>query len=146
VEARKVVGLEPDAFATFTLQAFDFTREPLEEALTFAEKGYRLSRWFSPAVGLFAGLLVRAGDQARAREVLGELEDTRFSERCCAFAIYHLLGGEIEQAADWTQRAIEAHETMVTMLLLPRPWGPLLRTSQRWPALARMMNLPEGNG
>lgn len=103
-EARKVLELEPDSYAVFTLQAFDFTREPLDEALAFAEKGYILSPWFSPAVGLLAGLLVRAGDRERALEVLRELGDGERSERCSAFTIYHLLCGEIEQAADWKKR------------------------------------------
>jgi serine/threonine-protein kinase len=141
-EARKILELDPDFFAAFTLQAFDFTWEPLEEALAFAEKGYALSLWFAPAVGLLAGLLVRAGNQARAREVLKELEDGDRSERCSAFTIYHLLCGEIEQAVDWTEKAIRRQEQMVTMLLLPKPWGPMLRRSPRWPQLAAMMNLP----
>jgi len=141
-EARKILELDPDFFAAFTLQAFDFTWEPLEEALAFAEKGYALSPWFAPAVGLLAGLLVRAGNQARAREVLKELENGDRSERCSAFTIYHLLCGEIEQAVDWTEKAIRRQEQMVTMLLLPTPWGPMLRRSRRWPQLAAMMNLP----
>lgn len=141
-EARKILELDPDFFAAFTLQAFDFTWEPLEGALAFAEKGYALSPWFAPAVGLLAGLLVRAGNQARAREVLKELEDGDRSERCSAFTIYHLLCGEIEQAVDCAERAISRKEQMVTMLLLPTPWGPMLRRSRRWPQLAAMMNLP----
>ena len=142
-EARKVLELEPDSYAAFNLQAFDFTWEPLDQALAFAEKGYALSPWFAPAVGLLAGLLVRAGDQSRAREVLKELEDDGRSERCSAFTIYHLLCGETEQAVDWMERAIRRQEQMVTMLLLPTPWGPMLRSSPRWPELSRMMNLLE---
>jgi eukaryotic-like serine/threonine-protein kinase len=143
-EARKILELEPDAYATFNLQAFDFIWEPLEKALELAERGHALFPSFSPSGGLLAGLLVKAGDPTRAREVLGELEDSKRSERCSAFTIYHLLCGEIEQAVDWMQKAIRRQEQMVTMLLLPAPWGPMLRRSPRWPQLARMMNLPEG--
>ena len=142
-EARKVIELDPDYFPGFTLQAFDFTWEPLEEALAFAERGRALSPWFTPGIGLFAGLLIRDGDQARAQEVLKELGDGERSEAGCAFTVYHLLCGEIEQAVDWAEKAIRRHEQMVTMLLLPTPWGPILRRSPRWPQLARMMNLPE---
>ncbi len=141
-EARGILDLEPQSEAIFNLQAFDFTREPLEKALAFAEKGYALSSGFAPAAGLLGGLLVRAGHQARAQEVVKDLHDSNWSGRCSAFAIYHLLSGEIEEAIDWTERAIEQHEQMVTMLLLPRPWGPLLRRSSRWPRLAKRMNLP----
>jgi eukaryotic-like serine/threonine-protein kinase len=142
-EARKILELDPDFFPAYTLQAFDFTWEPLEEALAFAEKGHAFRLWSAPGVGLLAGLLVRAGDHERAREVLKELSDGDRSERCSAFTIYHLLCGEIEQAVDWTEQAIHRQEQMVTMLLLPKPWGPMLRRSPRWPALAKMMNLPE---
>jgi len=142
-EARKIIELDPDYFPGFTLQAFDFTWEPLELALAFAERGHILSPWFTPGIGLLAGLLVRAGDQTRAQEVLKKLGDGERSEAGCAFAIYHLLCGEIEQAVDWAEKAIRRHEAMVTMLLLPTPWGPLLRRSPRWPQVARMMNLPE---
>jgi tetratricopeptide (TPR) repeat protein len=142
-EARKILELEPDTYPAFTLQAFDFTWEPLDQALAFAEKGYALSPWFAPSVGLLAGLLVRAGNHVRAQEVLKELGDSRRSEGCCAFTIYHLLCGEIEQAVDWAEKAIRRQEQMVTMLLLSTPWRPMLSRSSSWPQLARMMNLPE---
>jgi len=142
-DAGKILELDPDFFPAFTLQAFDYTWLPLEEALAFAEKGYALDPWFAPAVGLFAGLLLKAGNHARAQEVLKELGNGKRNEGCCAFAIYHLLRGEIEQAVEWTEKAILRQEQMVTMLLLPKPWGPMLRRSPRWPKLAKMMNLPE---
>jgi eukaryotic-like serine/threonine-protein kinase len=142
-EAKKILELDPAFFPVFSLQAFDFTWEPLEEALAFAEKGIALSPWSAPNVGLLAGLLVRAGEHARGREVLNALGDGEPSEACSAFAIYHLLCGEIDQAVDWAEKAIRRKEQMVTMLLLPKPWGPMLHRSPRWPELARMMNLPE---
>ena len=86
---------------------------------------------------------MRAGDNARAREMLKDLGEGDGSEHCSAFTVYHLLCGQIEQAVDWLERAIHRREQMVTMLLLPKPWGPMLRRSPRWPALARKMNLPE---
>ena len=142
-EARKILELDPDFFPAFALQAFDFIWEPLEEALAFAEKGYALVPWSAPTAGLLAGLLVRAGDKARAREMLKDLGEGDRSEHCSAFTVYHLLCGESEQAVDWLERAIHRREQMVTMLLLPKPWGPMLRRSPRWPAFARKMNLPE---
>jgi serine/threonine-protein kinase len=143
VEARKILELDPGFHAAFGLQAFDFTWEPPEAALAFAEKGYALPPWLVPVAGLLAGLLTRAGDTERARELIEKLQEGDPNELCCAFTIYHLLCGEIEQAVEWAQKAIERQEQMVTMLLLPRPCGPMLRRSPRWPALARKMNLPE---
>jgi eukaryotic-like serine/threonine-protein kinase len=143
-EARKILEFDSNYFPTYNLQAFDYTWGPPEEALALAERGHQLSPYFSPAVGSFAGLLTRAGQHERAKQVLQELDDTERSGRCCAFTIYHLLCGNLEQAVEWTEKAIEQQEQMVTMLLLPTPWGPMLRRSPRWPVLARKLNLPAG--
>lgn len=102
-----------------------------------------MSPEFAPGAGLLAGLMVRAGNHARAQEVLKELEDDDHNEHCSAFTIYHLLCGEIERAVDCAERAIRRKERMVTMLLLPTPWGPMLRSSSSWPRLAKLMNLPQ---
>ncbi|HZZ17001.1 MAG TPA: hypothetical protein VFE08_13690, partial [Candidatus Sulfotelmatobacter sp.] len=61
----------------------------------------------------------------------------------CALAIFHFLCSENEQAAEWTERALEQRDQLVPMILLSPPWGPMLRTSSRWPALAKRMNLPD---
>jgi hypothetical protein len=90
---------------------------------------------------VLAGLLVRAGDQTRAETVLKELEAGELNEQSSALTIYHLLCGDIEEAVRWAESAIRQKEQMVTMLLLPRPWGPTLRRSGRWPQLARILNL-----
>jgi TolB-like protein len=142
-EARKVLEFDPDFFPVFSLQAFDFTREPLEEALALAGKGRAISPWSAPNIGVLAGLLVRAGDHLRALEMLKKLEGGELSEACSAFTIYHLLCGDMDEAVDWAEKAIRRKEQMVTMVLLPKPWGAMLRRSARWPQLARMMNLPE---
>ena len=88
-------------------------------------------------------MLDRNGDQPRASQVLQQLGDGRAHGAPCGFAIYHCLRSEFEQAAEWTQKAIEQKHQMVSMLLLSPPYGPMLRSTSRWPALARMMNLPE---
>jgi serine/threonine-protein kinase len=143
-EARRTVELEPDFFAAYTLGVWDLTWEPLAEALALAEKGYALfSSSHAPTVAMLAGLLVKAGNHTRAAEVISELGGGERREGRCALAIYHLLCGDIEQAAEWMETAIQRHEQMVTMLLLGRPWGPMLGRSERWPKLSKMMNLPE---
>jgi TolB-like protein/predicted Ser/Thr protein kinase len=143
IEATRILELDPDFFAAFTLHAFDFTWEPLAEALALAEKGYALVPWFAPAAGVLAGLLFRAGDHARAQKLLRELQADDGHEQCSALTIYHLLSGELEQAAEWAEAAARRKEQMVTMLLLPKPWGPMLRRAARWPQLAAIMNVPE---
>jgi hypothetical protein len=52
-------------------------------------------------------------------------------------AVFHALSGELDQAADWAEQAIaERYPEFVKIL------GPLLLGSPRWPALAKLMNLP----
>jgi eukaryotic-like serine/threonine-protein kinase len=142
-EVRKTLELDPNFVAAYTLQTLNVTKVPLPEALAFAEKGHFLAPWNRPSIGLLAGLLVRNGDRARAAELLDGLGDGQANGAPVAFAIYHLLCGEIEKAAEWTKRALEQKHPMVAMLLLTPPWGPLLRSSVSWPNLAKMMNLPE---
>jgi hypothetical protein len=111
--------------------------------LAFAEKGFSLAPWTPITAGLLAGLLVKSGDGARAAELIERLGDGRASGAPVAFAIFHLLCGEVEKAAEWTERALEQKQPFVSMVLLTPPWKPLLRCSTRWPKLAKMMNLPE---
>jgi hypothetical protein len=56
-------------------------------------------------------------------------------------AIFHLLCGEVERAADWSEKATEQRDPLM-MLFLRQPIAKALRSSARWPALAKMMNLP----
>lgn len=57
------------------------------------------------------------------------------------FVYYHLVCSEFEQAAAWAEKAIEQREPWAIFLLMP-PLAKDLRRSSRWPALAKMMNLP----
>jgi hypothetical protein len=41
--------------------------------------------------------------------------------------------GEAEQAAEWTERAIEARERLVAMLPLTLPYSPVLRSPAAGP-------------
>jgi len=58
------------------------------------------------------------------------------------FIHYHLICSEIEQAAGWAGKAIERREPAIIYFLL-LPLAKALRRSSRWPALAKMMNLPD---
>ena len=142
-EVRRTLELDPNFVAAYTLQTLNVTKVPLPEALAFAEKGHSLAPWHVPSIGLLAGLLMRNGDRARAAELLAKLGDGQANGAPVAFAIYHLLCGEIEKAAEWTKTAVEQKHPMVVMLLINPPWGPLLRSSVSWPKLAKTMNLPE---
>ena len=142
-EARRILELDPNFVAAYTLQSLDVTKAPLAEALTFAEKGHTLAPWNPISAALLAGLLVRTGDRTRAAELIKQLGDGQVNAAPVALAIFHLLCGEVERAAEWTEKALERKHNMVAMLLLTPPWKPLLTASSRWPKLARIMNLSE---
>jgi hypothetical protein len=57
------------------------------------------------------------------------------------FFWYYLVRSEIEVAADYYAKMIERRDPEATHLA-PTPFLQPLRESPRWPALARMMNLP----
>jgi hypothetical protein len=50
-----------------------------------------------------------------------------------------LLSGELDAVADWAQKAIEQRQIAVLFFL--HGHATALRTTPRWPALAKMMNL-----
>jgi len=52
------------------------------------------------------------------------------------------LCGEIDQAADWLERCIEQRDGLAPS----NRWYFEACSSPRWPALAKMMNLPETKG
>jgi hypothetical protein len=56
-------------------------------------------------------------------------------------AVFYALCGEFNQAAEWAEQAIDEQYGLLVHIL-----GPLLRSTPRWPALAKLMNLPEQIG
>ncbi len=111
----------------------------LMEALGIAEKGYALAPWNSNIVGSFAAVLRRTGDVTRADEVLQPLRNApeAYAVPRGMFA-FHFLSDEIDQAVVWLQKAIEQRDPTIPAS------AARLRSTARWPALAKMMNMPEG--
>jgi Flp pilus assembly protein TadD len=107
-------------------------REPPEEA-------FRLVPWDPVAAGFLAGLLVLAGEKERAEKLIATMREMVPAARI----IYHLVCSEIDAAIDWYERDIELRQPGAALLACPAHLTPL-RSSPRWPRLARMMNLTEG--
>ena len=80
-------------------------------------------------------------EPSRADAVLDKLGDGTDYGAPFGFVYYHLVGSNVEQAADWAEKAIEQRDPTVRFLPL-HPLAKDLRLSARWPALAKMMNLP----
>jgi serine/threonine-protein kinase len=141
-EARRILEINPDYTPAYTLQALDVTALPGDEALAYAEKALAIAPWTRSLVGLLAGVLSRQGQDQRARDVLATLDPEEFGGPA-GLTMFHALRNEPEDAALWFERSIDQRHQFVPMILLTRPYLPVLRASSRWPALARRLKFSE---
>ncbi len=140
---RQTRDLDPNFFWTYYFLAELYTvRRMFAEALPFAEKAVSLAPWYTPGVGAYAGLLVRTGQPDQGNELAQKLGSGDPYGASIGLAIYHLCCGEIDLAADWFEKAIEARHSHVVAFLHSAIAEPL-RASPRWPKLAALMNLSE---
>jgi TolB-like protein len=139
---RQTIDLDSNFFWThFFLADVYAARQMFEKALPYAEKAYSLAPWYAPAVGVYAGSLVRMGDPDRGKEVVQRLGSGEAYGAATGLAIFHTCCGETDLAADWFEKAIEERDSMV-VAFLQSAIGEPLRASTRWPKLAVLMNLP----
>ncbi|MGI8783188.1 MAG: hypothetical protein ACR2L2_06015, partial [Acidobacteriota bacterium] len=124
--------------AVGTLGAVCAQQGRLGEALTLTERVHALTPWANPMIGQLAALLVRTGATRRGEALIERLRSGKAYGAPTGLALFHALCGEFDRAAEWTEQAIEERHPRLVAIL-----GPLLRPSPRWPALARMMNLPQ---
>jgi tetratricopeptide (TPR) repeat protein len=110
-----------------------------EDAATAAEKGLQLNPQDALAAGMLAGAWANLDDRTRADALIRAMGDT--PRPIFGRVLYHLLCGDIDQAADWYERAINGRDPFA-VVFADGPMGGVLRQSPRWPKLARMMNLP----
>ncbi len=142
-ESRRLIELEPNFPATYTLLAFDLPRASLAEALTFAERGFALSASSAGSAGLLAGLLRRAGDNERADALMQPFADSSVYGHPIDLALFHLASGDVDGAIPWIDNALQQRHPLAMMTLIGGPYSPLIRASPGWPKLARRINLPE---
>jgi len=138
---RQTMNLDPNFFWAWHFLAEHYTaRQMFVEALPFAEKAFSLAPWYTPSVGLYAALLVRAGEPDRGRKVISALGSGEAYGAPTGMAVFHTGCGEIDLAADWFEKAIGERYPLVPPSLQSAIGEPL-RASPRWPKLAAMMNL-----
>jgi serine/threonine-protein kinase len=139
---RQTMHLDPNFFWAYVYLANHYTaRGMFEEALPIAEQAFSLSPWYPPSVGIYAGLLARAGQLDCAKVVIQELGSGERFSTPHGWAVFHTCCGEIDLAADWYEKVIEERDP-IGMQVLQSPLGQPVRSSPRWPKLAAMMNRP----
>jgi serine/threonine-protein kinase len=137
-ELRRILELDGNfPLAIGTLGVLCAQQGKLDEALGLSEKAFALAPLPLEA-GQLSALLVLTGETSRANALLEGLRPGTAWGAATGMALYHALCGELDQAAPWVERAIEDRYPR-----LVATFRPLLRSSPRWPALARMMNLPD---
>jgi serine/threonine-protein kinase len=140
-QLKKVLELDENQVVALVSMAMIYADEgDLSEALKIARRTYAIGPWYPDAIGVLAGLTRRNGDEVESSlmQALGSGEapgDAR------AHALFHLLCGEIDQGADWAEKAIQQHDSAM-ILYLRSVVSKGLRASHRWPKIANMINLP----
>jgi tetratricopeptide (TPR) repeat protein len=142
-QLKKVVELEPNQVVALVSMAMIYAdKGDLPKALKIAQRTYAIGPWFPDDIGVLAGLTRRNGEEVESSlmQALGSGErigDAR------AHALYHLVCGEIDQGADWAEKAVEERDSSM-MLYLRFVVSKGLRASHRWPKIAKMVNLSVG--
>jgi tetratricopeptide (TPR) repeat protein len=112
------------------------------DALACAEKVHQILPAALDCIGSMAGLLARTGQGKRAQELLQQCLPEEAPGVTVGRFFFHLISGNIGEAADWMEKAIGERNPGIVYYVLC-PMAKELRESPRWPALAKMMNLPE---
>jgi eukaryotic-like serine/threonine-protein kinase len=138
VEARTLLEFDEGfagAHSTITLALF--LQGKVAEARQQAGEVFRRMPLNPLAAGLLAGLLKQRGETEHAEKLLATLREMA----PLGMIIYHAVCSEIDDAIDWYERAIEQREPYAAEWASGGFLRPL-RSSPRWPGLAKMMNLP----
>jgi TolB-like protein/Tfp pilus assembly protein PilF len=140
-QVRKVLELDENlVVARVSLAMFAADRGALSEAVKEARRAYAVAPWYPDATSTLAALLRQSGEEIEADGLMASLGSGDAFGDCRARAVYHLLSGDIENGADWAEKAIEERDyAMMFYLRFVVCKG--LRSSSRWPRIAKMINL-----
>jgi tetratricopeptide (TPR) repeat protein len=137
-EAQRVLEFENKSLlAHFVIAQAHFFEGRVAEARAPAEEAFRRAPWSASARGFLAGLLAQMGEQERAAKLIDTMRGASLPGRI----YYHFMRSEVDTALDCYERGIEQRQRFATEWICAGFLKPL-RSSPRWPKLARMMNLP----
>jgi serine/threonine-protein kinase len=141
---QEALELDEHSIPTMATLAMDYWAHGMTaEALAWSERAHSLTPWDVLPVGLYAGLLARSGDTTRAKKVIEKLGDDQSHGAPFARALFHVLAGNIDEAAEWVQKAVQQRQLAGVFQLMFGPVGKDFRSSERWPDLAKLLSLPD---
>jgi TolB-like protein/lipopolysaccharide biosynthesis regulator YciM len=141
-QVRKVLEIDPDlVVARVSVAHFHAAWGERAETVAAAREAYRVGPWYADSVATLAAALRLCGEEEEARALVARLGSGEGVGDCRARAVYHILCGEIDAGADWTEKAIAERDPGMMFYLRFTFYRPL-RASPRWSRIARMLNLP----
>ena len=142
-ECRTILDVDDRYFlAHWSLALINFDRGVFDESAHAVERAHSLAPWNKMLTANVAGVLTRAGNPDRAAAVLATLGDETAYGAPLGLVGYHLMCADVELAVDYAEKAIAQRQPVVTAFMR-MPLARALRTSPRWPELAKLMNLPD---
>ena len=139
-ELRRLIAIDSDFwFPYFVLGVNLALSGQWEESAHLCERAYRLAPWFKPTVGFRAALLKRAGQDSEAQRLFDTLASVDGYSDPTGPAVYYLVLGDLDGTADWAEKAVEERQPAVFFFL--HGHAAALKSTPRWPRLAKMMNL-----
>jgi len=131
------------SIAAVVLSGNHLARGAIQESLHFAEMAYARSPQSPWAIGQLAGALARDGQLERSNVLADQLRPGTAFGAPFGLALVALGAGDLDQAADWLEKAIEQRDMWVSFLLnVGNIGGRAMWSSPRWPPLASLMNVP----
>lgn len=138
-QLQKVLELDPNQVVALVAMSMLVTyRGDLAQGVSLARRAHTIAPWYPDAVAALAGLLHLQGEAAESQTLAKTLEASDAPVQ----ALFHLLRGEVDVGADWVEKAIEQRDLSMMIYLRFVAWREL-RASNRWPNIAKMLNLPE---
>ncbi|MDT8070329.1 MAG: hypothetical protein ROO76_19345 [Terriglobia bacterium] len=139
-----LIQLDPSYFIGYFIAGQIRLEQGLfEEALAELRKAAILSGNAPMVMGWLGMALAKSGDTAGARGILAALHpaSAQFYILPTAFAWIHLGLGEIDQAFEWMDRAVEERDPIIIPILSYAFLDPI-RSDPRFQAILKKMNLP----
>jgi len=142
-QLQKVLELDPHQVAALVAMAMIYADEgDLAQALTVARRAHAIAPWYPDTTAVLAALTRRNGDVAESQALEWTLGAGDAAGNAHVHAQFHLLCGDLDEGADWTEKAIEERDqSMMVYLRFVVCKG--LRASHRWPKIAKMLNLAD---
>ena len=144
-QAQRVLELDSNlVVARVSIAHFHAAWGELAEAEAAARLAYTVGPWYPDTIATLAAVLRLRGKDDEARALYQMLGTGSGFGDCRAQAIYHLISGEIDAGADWAEKSI-AERDQSMMYYLRFVVCRSLKASHRWPAISRLINLPESD-